>query len=172
MISPYLIEKVGRRPFFLFISLIGCIGWILLALGQWGHSNGIGTAIGLLSMICGYLAFKLGLNTMPTIMINELCPFASKAAVTEVLQIAPLIISMVLAMTYMPIEHKVGPIFNIPFIFVSLTLFFLLYKMLPETNAKKQNLYEKMTNYGAIGDELKPLKFISGFDDEKMHNLL
>lgn len=67
---------------------------------------------------------------------------------------------MITALTYLPIEHNFGAVYNIPFVIISITLFCLLYSLLPETNVKREPQTQRLstaTSYGAIGDEIRRL---------------
>jgi cyanate permease len=83
-LSPYLIERVGRRPLFLMMSLLCSLEWGLFGVGLWQAHTRIGASVGMIGLASGHLAYKLGVNSLPAIILNELCPFASKAAVSEV----------------------------------------------------------------------------------------
>jgi hypothetical protein len=83
-VSPYLIEKLGRRPLFLSMSMLCCLEWLLLAIAQWQPSAGISSAVGFAGMSLGHIAYKLGVAALPIIILNEIVPFASKSATSEV----------------------------------------------------------------------------------------
>lgn len=53
-------------------------------------------------------------------------------------------------MIYMPVEHIVGPVFNVPFILINILLFLVIYKILPETNPRREESEIFAKTYGAI----------------------
>lgn len=113
-------------------------------------------------MTCGHLAYKLGVNSLPPIILNEICPFPSKAAVSEILQILPVFVGMIVALSYLPVVHTFGAVYNVPFLIISITLFCLLYVLLAETNVKRTpQPFGTSTSYGAIGNEFRRLSLMS-----------
>jgi hypothetical protein len=159
ILSIYLIHTVKRRPLLLFVNALCIVEWILLSIAQWQVLPYVGfigrflflfCKYGLFSgMVCGHLAFKLGLLSIPGVLLNELCAFATKAAVTKFLQFSSLFLSASIGIIYLPLEHRTGPIFNLPFILCEVILFFVIYNILPETNIRKEST-KSAKNYGAI----------------------
>lgn len=85
LLAPTLIEKLGRRPLFLTMSFLCTTEWAFLGFSQWMSETQIGPPVGLFGIALGNVSFMLGILTMTPIILNELCPFAAKAKVTEVL---------------------------------------------------------------------------------------
>jgi hypothetical protein len=109
-------------------------------------------------MTLGHLAYKSGIMSFAPILLNEVVPFAAKSATSEFIQLFPIFISMITAMSYLPVEHNVGALYNLPFFFISLLLFCLLWFLLPETNVKEETRpLSRTTSYGSIGNELRRL---------------
>lgn len=84
LLAPSLIEKIGRRPLFLAMSLMCSIEWAFLGFAKWTSHTPISAPIGLFGIATGNIAIILGILNMPPIFVNEICPFAAKAKLTEV----------------------------------------------------------------------------------------
>lgn len=62
LVSPFLIEKLGRRPLFLVMSGLCTFEWFCLAFSQWKVL--LGSAIGVIGIAGGNIAFYMGIMNM------------------------------------------------------------------------------------------------------------
>ncbi|KAI6186830.1 Solute carrier family 2, facilitated glucose transporter member 7 [Aphelenchoides besseyi] len=151
-VSPYLIERVGRRPLFLVMSMFCCIEWLGLTFASSTH---YGALIGLLAMGSGHVAYKLGVGSLPMILMNELSSFAAKAVTAEVLQIVPVLLSIIVVLSY-SLVHTIGYAYYLSLFLISLSLFFAMCVLLPETKGTSVQLVVK--NFSALAPPLLPIQ--------------
>ncbi|KAE9548180.1 hypothetical protein FO519_008609 [Halicephalobus sp. NKZ332] len=138
LVSPVVIEKVGRRPLFLFVSGLCVIEWLLLMIARSMIDINIRvhvltSVLGVVGALAGQVSVMMGLMILTPIIIGELCPHVARAPVGQFVQIVPVLYALVSVFTYPVAVSHIGALFFLPFFFVSSLLWYLMYKNLPET---------------------------------------
>ena len=136
--SPVIIEKAGRRPLFLSVSAFCILEWLFLMFSQAILDMKIRipfitSAMGIIGTFSGQVAVMLGLLILPPIMVSELCPHAARASVGQFIQVVPALFSLISVMSYPVTVVTFGSLYFVPFLLISILLWYLIYQNLPET---------------------------------------
>lgn len=81
----------------------------------------------------GSASSMLGILNMTPILTGECCPHAARALVTTIVQVVPMILVLLLVISYPIVTANYGVLFLLPMLVLSATLAALLFKYLPET---------------------------------------
>uniref|UniRef100_A0A915ESQ2 Major facilitator superfamily (MFS) profile domain-containing protein n=1 Tax=Ditylenchus dipsaci TaxID=166011 RepID=A0A915ESQ2_9BILA len=128
LMAPFLVEKFGRRPLFIFITLLST-----LELGGSPDGSWFIPTVGIFGCFMGGASSMLGMLNMTSILVGELCPHAARAIITQIMQVIPMFWVLLLVICYPIVSAIYGVVFFIPMIALSLVLLVLLCKYLPET---------------------------------------
>ncbi|TKR70188.1 hypothetical protein L596_022240 [Steinernema carpocapsae] len=138
LVSPWLIERLGRRPLILGATGL-CVGeWLLLGSAQFivdfhFHWNVLSSIFGVTSSVLGQVSVMLGLTSFTAILISEMCPHTARAVISQVSQILPIFVDIVTVAIYPVAIESVGCLFHIPMMVLTVALFYACYKLIPET---------------------------------------
>ncbi|RCN25814.1 hypothetical protein ANCCAN_28471 [Ancylostoma caninum] len=88
-IAPLLIERFGRRRVFVAITLLCSLEWAALGAAETFVDVGAPKkpacwAVGVFGATVGQTAVNLGMLVMSPMMISEICPYNTRAAITKV----------------------------------------------------------------------------------------
>ncbi|VDM38474.1 unnamed protein product [Toxocara canis] len=136
--TPFIIEKIGRRPLFLSVSALCVLEWFFLGAAEFlvdEHSESLlySEVLGMIGSISGSMALMLGLLVLTPIMISELCPHPSRAIVTQVSTVVSILFVIVSVQVYPLSVEQIGFVYHLTMLLLSSVCFVLLYRYLPET---------------------------------------
>uniref|UniRef100_A0A915D762 Major facilitator superfamily (MFS) profile domain-containing protein n=1 Tax=Ditylenchus dipsaci TaxID=166011 RepID=A0A915D762_9BILA len=126
LMAPFLVEKFGRRPLFIFITLLSTLELVFVGVAQalvdvlkrqGGSPDGSWfiPTVGIFGCFMGGASSMLGMLNMTSILVGELCPHAARAIITQIMQVIPMFWVLLLVICY------------------PIVLLVLLCKYLPET---------------------------------------
>ncbi|GMR57231.1 hypothetical protein PMAYCL1PPCAC_27426, partial [Pristionchus mayeri] len=136
-ISPLIIDKFGRRPLFITVCLLCTLEWAGLAAAQFFVDYGVPSftraILGIGGSFLGQSALNLGLLVMAPILLSEICPHNTRAAITQITQVVPMALAIA-QVTFFPFFlNSIGTLFFIFFLVLSAGATTLVWLQLPET---------------------------------------
>ncbi|PAV84386.1 hypothetical protein WR25_16441 isoform B [Diploscapter pachys] len=136
-IAPILIERIGRRPIFVTITLLCTVEWIGLGLAQtftdFGYESSLIWLTAVVGAILGQIAVNLGLLIMAPILMSEICPHNTRATISLYTQVPPMVIAAVEVTIFPTLRGTFGSSF---FFFCAIACFvmaIILYMQMLET---------------------------------------
>ncbi|GMT09513.1 hypothetical protein PFISCL1PPCAC_810 [Pristionchus fissidentatus] len=136
-LSPLIIDKFGRRPLFIAVCLLCSLEWIGLAIAQFFVDHHVtsfpGAVIGIGASCLGQAAQNLGLLVMAPILLSEICPHNTRAAITQFTQVVPMVLAIIQVTVFPSLLSLMGFMFFFSFGLLSSTLTTLVWLQLPET---------------------------------------
>ncbi|CAI4223392.1 unnamed protein product [Auanema sp. JU1783] len=94
-ISPFLIHKFGRRPIFATVTILCALEWVGFGFAQifvdlHAADLTVSWISACLASILGQSAINMGLLIMSPILISEICPHHTRAAISQLTQVFPI----------------------------------------------------------------------------------
>ncbi|KAF8386775.1 hypothetical protein PRIPAC_75917 [Pristionchus pacificus] len=136
-ISPVIIEKFGRRPLFITVCMLCTLEWAGLGLAQFFVDHEVTSftraVLGIGGSFLGQSALNLGLLVMAPILLSEICPHNTRAAITQFTQVVPMLLAICQVTIFPMLLSSIGSLFFAFFGVVSAGLTVLVWLQLPET---------------------------------------
>ncbi|KAI3417975.1 hypothetical protein GPALN_010572 [Globodera pallida] len=173
-LSPVLIERWGRRPLFLLITLFSTAELTLITGAQRMYDSAGGSVaaalLALAGCTMGQFSANLGIFHMTPILTGELIPHAARALTVQInmFMASPLVILIVLA--YPPLIGSLGALFFLPLALISAAMWCLMYRWMPETKGLSVNtIFRRMAKLGVTNiSETMPDDDLNDNEDEKL----
>ncbi|TKR67977.1 hypothetical protein L596_024038 [Steinernema carpocapsae] len=138
IVNPFLYERMGRRPLYLFSALCGIFQIFLLYGAQLitdiNHgSNTVTFVLGTLSMVVNGIAGTTGLINAFIIFISDLLPPGAKVSVTQFVLLINLVVQIPAVFFFGNLLTLLGSWTFLPFLVLQILIFAYMFLYLPET---------------------------------------
>ncbi|KIH53891.1 hypothetical protein ANCDUO_15966 [Ancylostoma duodenale] len=112
-IAPLLIERFGRRKMFVAITLLCSLEWAALGAAQTFVDVGAPSkptcwVLGVFGATMGQTAINLGMLVMSPMMISEICPYNTRAAISKFTQVLPTAFAIVEVAAFPSLVSNLG----------------------------------------------------------------
>ncbi|GMS77873.1 hypothetical protein PENTCL1PPCAC_48, partial [Pristionchus entomophagus] len=136
-VSPWIIDKFGRRPLFITVCMLCTLEWAGLGLAQFFVDGGVTSftraVLGIGGSFLGQSAANLGLLVMAPILLSEICPHNTRAAITQFTQVVPMVLAIGQVTIFPSLLNSIGSLFFLCFGLLSAGLTMMVWLQLPET---------------------------------------
>ena len=140
LVLPYLYERIGRRPIFLFTNVLSLAGSATVLFAQvvyrFTGASIFTIALGGIFSFIFMLVSSLGASIFYVILIADLLPASAKATTTQAAVLASSISAIFANLGYATLEPWLGSGVFAPFVIVQLLFVIYCWRNLPETRQK------------------------------------
>uniref|UniRef100_A0A0N4ZJ26 MFS domain-containing protein n=1 Tax=Parastrongyloides trichosuri TaxID=131310 RepID=A0A0N4ZJ26_PARTI len=144
VLSPIIIDKIGRRKLLKIVSLLSIFEWFFFILSKSIYINGVSTKfLTILGFYFGESSKMFGLLTLHSLLLTDLSPQNLKALINQITLLISIFLVILINFIY-PLTKKLYvialPIFMM---IISILLLMILLKYLPESKGKSPSqIYE------------------------------
>uniref|UniRef100_A0A0N5BDY5 MFS domain-containing protein n=1 Tax=Strongyloides papillosus TaxID=174720 RepID=A0A0N5BDY5_STREA len=136
VISPLLIDRIGRKKLLKIICFLSILEWILFILSNFIRIDRIEKYLSILAFYFGESAKMFGLLTLHTLLLADMSPQALKALINNITLLISIFIVILINFIYPTATRMFGMALPIIMLLISCLLFYVLLKYLPETKGK------------------------------------
>uniref|UniRef100_A0AC35U2E9 MFS domain-containing protein n=1 Tax=Rhabditophanes sp. KR3021 TaxID=114890 RepID=A0AC35U2E9_9BILA len=153
-ISPFLIERVGRKSLLTLIAILCMFEWVFFIVSQQLEKTLMQPTL-IFAFSFGEAAKNFGLLTLQPLLIAEMCPHTIRGLINQLTLIIAIFTAVLINFLF-PVVHAVFGIgLPIAMLILMFILTIILHKILPETMGKTTN-----ETYALIFKKLRKVNFI------------